>query len=53
MRDLNKANNDYLWYAIVGMTSMFLDQKIPKEGLDFLSNIYRTDVAKFNQAQTK
>ena len=24
VRDLKKANNDYLWYAIVGMTSMFL-----------------------------
>lgn len=53
VRDLNKANNDYLWYAIVGMTSMFLDQKMPKEGLDYLSNVFRTDVAKFNQAQTK
>jgi len=24
IRDLNKANNEYLWYAIVGMTSMYL-----------------------------
>ncbi len=49
VRDLNKANNDYLWYAIVGMTSMFLDQKFSKEVLDFLSQVYRSAVAKFNQ----
>jgi hypothetical protein len=24
VRDLEKGSNDYLWYAIVGMTSMFL-----------------------------
>ncbi len=53
VRDLNKANNDYLWYAIVGMTSMFLDQKFSKEVLDFLSQVYRSDVAKFNQQGQK
>jgi cell division control protein 45 len=54
VRDLNKSNNDYLWYAIVGMTSMFLDQKLPKEVLDYLSQVYRSDVAKYNQqTQTK
>lgn len=24
IKDLNKLNNEYLWYAIVGVTSMFL-----------------------------
>lgn len=52
-RDLNKASNDYLWYAIVGMTSMFVDQKCSKEVLDFLSQVYRSDVAKLNQQGQK
>ena len=37
-----KAQNDYLWYAIVGMTSMYLEQKISKEVLDELTNFYRS-----------
>jgi cell division control protein 45 len=53
VRDLNKANNDYLWYAIVGLTSMYLDHKITKEVLDFLSQIYKLDVVKFNQQGQK
>lgn len=49
VRDLNKANNDYLWYAIVGMTSMFMEQKLSKEGLDRLNQGYQADVIRFNQ----
>lgn len=54
VRDLKKANNDYLWYAIVGMTSMYLDHKITKEVLDFLSQTYKLDMLRFNpQSQKK
>ena len=28
--DLNKLDNEYLWYAIVGATSMYLEQKLSK-----------------------
>jgi len=42
MRDTMKAQNDYLWYAIVGMTSMYLEQKISKEVLDDLTAFYRS-----------
>jgi hypothetical protein len=31
IKDLNKLNNSYLWYAIVGATSVYLEQKIGKE----------------------
>lgn len=48
IRDLKKQNNDYLWYAIVGLTSMFLEQKITKEMMDHLSDVYRSDVARLN-----
>lgn len=53
VRDLNKTNNEYLWYAIVGMTSMFLEHKLPKEVLDHLTNYYRSDVARFNVSGVK
>lgn len=53
MRDLQKVNNDYLWYAIVGLTSMYLDQKITKETLDFLSQTYRMDVTRNNPQSAK
>lgn len=53
VRDLNKANNEYLWYAIVGMTSMFLENKIRKEALEGLSQLFRSDVNKFNVANNK
>jgi hypothetical protein len=33
VRDLGKANNDYLWYGVVGMTSMYLEKKLGKESL--------------------
>jgi cell division control protein 45 len=53
VRDLKKANNDYLWYAIVGMTSMFLDHKISKEMLDNLSEVYKLDMMRFNPQSAK
>jgi cell division control protein 45 len=53
VRDLQKVNNDYLWYAIVGLTSMYLDQKITKETLDFLSQTYRMDVTRNNPQSAK
>jgi len=37
IRDIGKVNNEYLWYSIVGLTSMFLEQKITKEVLDDIS----------------
>jgi len=53
IRDLNKANNEYLWYAIVGMTSMYLQQKLTKEVLDHLTETYRSEVSRFNVASSK
>jgi len=52
-RDLQKVNNDYLWYAIVGLTSMYLDQKITKETLDFISQTYTMDVTRNNPQSAK
>ena len=48
VRDLSKANNDFLWYAIVGTTSMFLEHKISKEILDYLSQTFRAGVSAMN-----
>ncbi len=53
VRDLKKANNDYLWYAIIGMTSMFLDHKLTKEMLDTLSESYKSDMVKMNPQSAK
>lgn len=30
IKDLHKNNNEYLWYAMVGVTGAFLEQKISK-----------------------
>lgn len=49
VRDLHKANNDYLWYSIVGMVSMFLEQSITKEMMASITDqIFKTDALKFN-----
>jgi cell division control protein 45 len=48
VRDLSKANNDYLWYGVVGMTSMYLERKLGKEALETLSEAYKLDVLRFN-----
>jgi hypothetical protein len=53
IRDLEKANNEYLWYAIVGMTSMYLEQKISKEMLVALTEVYTSEVSRFNHATLK
>ena len=36
LRDMKRHSNEYLWYAIVGATSMYLDQKINKDAFDHL-----------------
>lgn len=48
VRDLNKSNNDYLWYAIVGITSMYIDQKLSRDVYNQIIAIYRTDALRFN-----
>jgi hypothetical protein len=48
IRELNKANNYSLWFAIVGMTSMFLENNISKDALENLTGFYRSDVVKLN-----
>jgi len=48
VRDLNRSNNDYLWYAIVGVTSMYMDQKLSREVYDAVITIYRSDALRFN-----
>jgi cell division control protein 45 len=53
VRNLNKANNEYLWFAIVGMTSMFIEQKLSKEALDRLTQLFQADAAKSNSGQPK
>lgn len=53
LRDMGKHSNEYLWYAIVGATSMYLDQKITKETYDILNQTFRHDVAKFNPSSAK
>jgi hypothetical protein len=48
VRDLNRYNNDYLWYAIVGITSMYLDHKLNKDVYNAVITIYRSDALRFN-----
>lgn len=48
IKDINKASNYFLWYAIVGMTSMFLEGTITNDNLKLLTNFYRSDMVKFN-----
>jgi hypothetical protein len=43
VKDLHQINNEYLWYAIIGMTSMYLEQKISKDMLNSLTQVYRHD----------
>jgi len=43
VKDLNQINNEYLWYAIIGMTSMYLEHKISKDMLNSLTQVYRHD----------
>lgn len=49
VKDLNKSNNDFLWFGIVGLTSMLLEHKISKEKFEELNDFYRSDMSKFNQ----
>lgn len=53
IKDLNKSNNNYLWYAIVGVTGMYIEQKIQKEQFDKISEFFQTDLAKFNKQEEK
>jgi hypothetical protein len=48
VRELNKADNYSLWFAIVGMTSMYLENYISKDTLETLTTFYRSDMIKFN-----
>ena len=48
IKELNKHNNEYLWYAIVGITGNFLEQKISKDQFDDICEKYRSDMSKFN-----
>jgi cell division control protein 45 len=48
VKDSNRVNNEYLWYAIVGMTSMYLEQKISKDMLNTLTQVYRYDASTRN-----
>ena len=53
IKDLKKSNNAYLWYAIVGITSMFLEQKIQKEQFESICSLYRIDLAILNREEEK
>jgi hypothetical protein len=48
VRDLNKSNNDYLWYAVVGITSMYIDQKLSREIYNNVIDMYRMDALRYN-----
>lgn len=50
IKELNKLNNEYLWYAIVGVTAMFSEQKLPKEQFEMISDRYKNDLSRFNSA---
>ena len=45
---LNKLDNEYLWYAIVGTTTMYLEQKLSKEVLETVNENYRHAMIKLN-----
>ena len=48
IRELKKASNYTLWYAIIGLTSMYLENSIPRELFTHLTNYYRADLVQFN-----
>jgi cell division control protein 45 len=45
---LKRASNYTLWYAIVGLTSLYLENSIPRELFTHLTNYYRADLVQFN-----
>ena len=53
VKDLNKSNNEFLWCGIVGLTGMFIEQKINKENFEAINDFYRSDMSKYNQQQEK
>lgn len=49
IKDLNKLNNSYLWYSMVGVTGMHLENKIQKEQFSNICEIYRSEMSKLNE----
>ena len=48
IRELKRASNYTLWWAIVGLTGLYLDNSIPRELFTHLTNYYRGDLVQFN-----
>lgn len=39
-RDVNKTSNNYLWYGMIGLTSLFHDSKISKKSYDSCESFF-------------
>jgi hypothetical protein len=52
-RDLNKISNDYLWLAMIGLTSLFLESKMSKETYNKTESYLNNLVVKLNFSITK
>lgn len=48
IKELNKSDNSYLWFAIVGLTGVYLEQKIQKEQFDQITDHYLSAMTKLN-----
>jgi hypothetical protein len=51
IKDLHKLNNSYLWYAMVGLTAMHLEHKVPKEQFALICEAYRVEMSKLNECR--
>ena len=49
-QQLNKAQNDYLWMAIIGLSNHYLQQHIEHSEYTKLALEYRREVSKKNSA---
>lgn len=52
IKELNKSDNSYLWYAIVGLTGCYLEQKIQKEQFDQITDHFLSAMTKLNSVYT-
>lgn len=47
-RDVNKSSNDYLWFGMIGLSSLLQDSKISKKSYDWCEAFFSTEMMKLN-----
>lgn len=51
-RDVNKTSNNYLWYGMIGLTSLFHDSKISKKSYDSCESFFSNEMMKLNPVKS-